>query len=220
MRNKYLKRADVRRITGHLLRGAEIPDLKVEEMVNASDLFVRILTDVRHQRQAARSFEKVHATSFKWHHGFASASAVSALLVVAVGAWALVNLRSDTDIANIPEVGPSFVKPALLEDISNSSGIPVVAAINRKPQKVISKKATKPVIVQTTSEDEPFQRIALTGDSPQFTESDRIIRVELPRTSLFAMGVNVAVENEGDRVKAELLLSQDGIMKGVRLARF
>lgn len=220
MRNKYLKRADVRRISDHLLSGAEIQDPKIEEMVNASELFTRILTDVRHHRLTNRSSERVHNTSFRWRRGFALASAVSALLVVAFGAWTFINLRTGAEIANIPEVSPSFRTPARFEDIGNSSSIPVVDVVTRKPKKVVSKRPAKPVTVQGTSENGPFQRIALTGDSPQFSESDRIVRVELPRSSLFAMGINVAVENEGDIIKAELLLSPDGIMKGVRLARF
>jgi hypothetical protein len=43
--------------------------------------------------------------------------------------------------------------------------------------------------------------------------------VDLPRSSLAAMGVVLPVENGPDTVKADLLISSDGVTRGVRFVK-
>ena len=47
----------------------------------------------------------------------------------------------------------------------------------------------------------------------------RIIRVELPRSSLLAMGLGSHAENESEKVKADLLIGADGVTRAVRFAK-
>jgi hypothetical protein len=47
----------------------------------------------------------------------------------------------------------------------------------------------------------------------------RIIRVDVARSSLFAMGMNVPLENESPVVKADLLVGPDGITRGIRVVK-
>jgi hypothetical protein len=44
-----------------------------------------------------------------------------------------------------------------------------------------------------------------------------VIRVDVPRSTLFAMGFPVSLENESPTVKADLLIGPDGATRAVRL---
>jgi hypothetical protein len=50
-------------------------------------------------------------------------------------------------------------------------------------------------------------------------ETAMVVRVQLPVSSLELMGVPVSEESEDTSVQAELLLGQDGLARGVRLAQ-
>jgi hypothetical protein len=63
-----------------------------------------------------------------------------------------------------------------------------------------------------------FQPVTYTGD-PSDIAGGRIVRVELSRQALFAMGVNIPLENGVDNVKADLLIGPDGVTRAVRLAK-
>ena len=63
-----------------------------------------------------------------------------------------------------------------------------------------------------------FHPIAFTGDASDIV-GGRVVRVELSRQSLFAMGVNIPLENGVENVKADLLIGPDGVTRAVRLAR-
>ena len=63
-----------------------------------------------------------------------------------------------------------------------------------------------------------FYPIAFTGD-PNDIAGGRVVRVELSRQALFAMGANIPLENGIENVKADLLIGPDGVTRAVRLAR-
>jgi hypothetical protein len=67
-----------------------------------------------------------------------------------------------------------------------------------------------------TEEFGEFQALTFAYDS-EADENGQIVRVELPRSSLLAMGIDMQVENESVKIKAELLIGEDGIMKAVRV---
>ena len=47
----------------------------------------------------------------------------------------------------------------------------------------------------------------------------RIIRVDMQRSSLFALGVNVPLENGPDAIKADLLIGPDGMTRAIRVVQ-
>jgi hypothetical protein len=50
-------------------------------------------------------------------------------------------------------------------------------------------------------------------------EEGHLVRVELPRSALASFGLPVNVEATGDRVKADVLMGQDGIARAIRFVR-
>lgn len=50
-------------------------------------------------------------------------------------------------------------------------------------------------------------------------DSGHVVRVELPRSALVSMGLPMNIERAGERVKADVLLGDDGIARAIRFVR-
>ena len=69
-------------------------------------------------------------------------------------------------------------------------------------------------------QDRPqFYPINYTGDPGEITSGSHIVRVDMPRRSLFALGVNVPIENDSETVKADLLVGADGVTRAIRVLK-
>jgi hypothetical protein len=67
-------------------------------------------------------------------------------------------------------------------------------------------------------EPEPvFHPIGLAERAEDAAIDGRVVRVEMPRSALFALGVDLPLENGTRAVKADLLVGADGIPRGIRL---
>ncbi len=64
-----------------------------------------------------------------------------------------------------------------------------------------------------------FYALSYAGDPNETERGGRIVRVDVSRSTLFAMGVDVPLENETDTVKADLLIGSDGVTRAIRLVR-
>jgi hypothetical protein len=62
-----------------------------------------------------------------------------------------------------------------------------------------------------------FYAVSYAGDPHETERGGRIVRVDIPRSTLFAMGINVPLENESATVKADLLVGSDGVTRGIRV---
>jgi hypothetical protein len=62
-----------------------------------------------------------------------------------------------------------------------------------------------------------FYAVTFAGSPGEAGEDLRIIRADLPRSSLFALGVNLPVENETTKIKTDLLVGADGVVRAIRL---
>ena len=63
-----------------------------------------------------------------------------------------------------------------------------------------------------------FLPVAYTSETLDTSGGGHIIRVDLKRSSLFALGVNLPLENNDDEmVQADLLIGKDGVTRGVRV---
>ncbi len=62
-----------------------------------------------------------------------------------------------------------------------------------------------------------FVAVTYMGDGGESARGGRVVRVDVPRSTLFAMGFDVSLENESPTVKADLLIGPDGVTRAVRL---
>jgi hypothetical protein len=64
-----------------------------------------------------------------------------------------------------------------------------------------------------------FYALSYAGDPSETERGGRIVRVDIPRSTLFAMGVDVPLENESETVKADLLIGNDGVTRAIRVVK-
>lgn len=64
-----------------------------------------------------------------------------------------------------------------------------------------------------------FYALSYAGDPNETQRGGRIVRVDVPRSTLFAMGVDVPLENESDTVKTDLLIGNDGVTRAIRVVK-
>lgn len=82
----------------------------------------------------------------------------------------------------------------------------------------IKRRAAQPRSVPTAIDDsDDFYPVSYTGDPKELALGGRVVRVELSRASLFAMGVNLPLENDSAAIKTDLLIGSDGFTRGMRL---
>jgi hypothetical protein len=62
-----------------------------------------------------------------------------------------------------------------------------------------------------------FYALADLHPSEEATRNGRIIRVELPRASLVALGVNLPLDSDKQMIKTDLLVGPDGVPRAIRL---
>jgi hypothetical protein len=106
---------------------------------------------------------------------------------------------------SLPALRPP-VEPTQITAERASHRVPVVRAPRPK----------QPVVEQARFVDD-FYAVSYAGDPHETERGGRIVRVDIPRSTLFAMGINVPLENESATVKADLLVGSDGVTRGIRV---
>lgn len=61
-----------------------------------------------------------------------------------------------------------------------------------------------------------FYALAFAENSGENGEELRVVRTELSRSSLFALGVNLPIENDSEKIKTDLLVGTDGVARAIR----
>ncbi len=225
-----------------LLELSRIPHSELERIISAPHLFSAIKNRVRAE-------EAKPAAGFDWRAVFLflaqpnAAAAFAALLIAvfAFGGFYLYSRQagvatniSQPKMAKKPEQvaltsspgdsGPS--RPTI--DVANATNAETPAqpgvAIYRPAYKAepstarvsYRKKAREAAHYESDGE---FYPLTFTGGSNEIAPGAQIVRVELPRSSLFSMGVDLADDNRTGTVKADLLISSDGVARGFRLVK-
>ena len=83
---------------------------------------------------------------------------------------------------------------------------------------LVESRAPQKHRTETIEEVSEFYPITYT-DNQDSNDGGQLVRVELPRSSIAAMGIDPPVENESPKVKTDLLIGSDGVMKAVRFVK-
>lgn len=87
-------------------------------------------------------------------------------------------------------------------------------------------KAEKAILLRTEPVSRPrriaepdtrFLPVSYTGDPDEMSGGGQVVRVEMKRSSLFALGVNIPLENDDTVIKADLLIGRDGVTRAIRV---
>jgi len=153
--------------------------------------------------------------------GFASVTIVAAIAV----AYFVLKPKS-ADVARQPKVDTpqtsktvhfdkpdQVVEPKLPREMTS----PRVERIESRPSgHIVRRKQTD---VEQIRYEGDFYALSYAGDPNETERGGRIVRMDVPRSTLFAMGVDVPLENESETVKADLLIGSDGVTRAIRVVK-
>lgn len=110
----------------------------------------------------------------------------------------------------LPDEPQPYSEP---KDSPARAAVPIKAAvpIDRIPRPRRERPARVP------QAEVAFQPIGLAERAEDAAIDGRVVRVDVPRATLFAMGVDLPLENGTRSVKADLLLGPDGSPRAIRL---
>jgi hypothetical protein len=203
-----------------LLAASKMPTDDIERIVGEPYLFSSIKARIEREKAGdKRNFGR----QWKWRPVMAAYSALALLIAGAIG----VSLREK----NVKTVTDDYKVSAVPDRAIPSKPITVTPPINNltadetKNAPLVQKASLRNRVKsehhrQAKSEEAgEFYPLTYTDDSDTSDDAGQIVRVELPRSSLLAMGVDVPADNNTDRVKTDLLIGSDGVMKAVRLVK-
>ena len=234
MRNTRSDNKKLENIGRGLLAAGALGETEIEKIAGREDLFSGVLAKVRSApvRPAAETFSLAR---FVRRHQLGVGGALAAVLCVGVLSLYLqvqpgeVSLRSvpapalkqETEWSEAPaqqiteEIAPTRVQDRAIEDPAATAEPAPERAVYRQP------RPSAPVRPQRASMSEPeepeFYPVTYTGDNGELARGGRVIRVDVSRATLFAMGINVPLENESPTVKADLIVGPDGVTRAIRL---
>jgi hypothetical protein len=159
----------------------------------------------------------------RYAHAFGGV-AVFLIAVIAAAAFLLPKTANNTTRqVKVPDAVPDVVRPvgppegtAIIRSTGRTFDPEVrveKAVVRYTPKKVI--KNTQPPVSQEP--EGAFYAISTAFDLEETAVGGRIIRVDVPRSSLFALGVNIPLENGPEIVKADLLVGSDGVTRAIRI---
>jgi hypothetical protein len=151
----------------------------------------------------------------------------ASIVVVTAVAFGLVIFRSKpiysvsdpTPVTPRNPVTKSFAQPDKVteSDFARNSSPVRAERISSRPEAKFTRP--KQSAAQRVRYDGDFYALSYAGDPNETERGGRIVRVDIPRSTLFAMGVDVPLENETETVKADLLIGSDGVTRAIRVVK-
>jgi hypothetical protein len=215
-----------------LLRSAALRDDEIEAIAAQGELFA----NVRARIIADSVIRKSTPFRFALVHKMVIASAAAAVIVVSMFAAVFTSdKRKPTSVVKVP----AAAQPAAVEKVEPGSSDVVVASTASEKQPFVPVNPsqsrshyeraieyrplpeTKRVVQARFNPDQEspgeFYALADLHPSEEATRNGRIIRVELPRASLVALGVNLPLDSDKQMIKTDLLVGPDGVPRAIRL---
>ncbi|MFL6466721.1 MAG: hypothetical protein ACJ72Z_02045 [Pyrinomonadaceae bacterium] len=224
MSKRNLQPSDLDRLGKTLIANDAMSEAEIENIVNAPFLYSgvrsRILSD------AATAGPRFGLARY---FVFAGSSLAVVFSILATISFFRIEQRqvSNVEPPKVVEIKSSHVPDSIAESSQKPLPIdPLIDRVNSKRRvsqqaQSISYRKEEGRMPQMQKAQQPaleFYPVSYTGD-PNDTAGGRVVRVEMSRASLFAMGINIPIENGAEVIKADLLIGPDGVTRAVRLAK-
>jgi len=227
MQKRRLNNRELDAIGAKLFGAAKLSGSEIDRIASAPELFDGVRSRIANSRRAARPAGFV----FRNRILFGSAGAA-----ICIAAFLTTLLQQNSGSAvlenslNTPVERPDAARPELTPQVrfvkGFTQGRAEILPESPEPPKVqyaIRNESPRPdprveraSFTRPESENE-FVAVTYTGDGGESARGGRVIRVDVPRSTLFAMGFDVSLENASPTVKADLLIGPDGVTRAIRL---
>ncbi len=231
MNKRNLQNSELDAIGRKLIERSSLPSAEIEKIISNPDLFSLVNARIAAQGKTpvATVFPGSTLLLFLRRNAVAFAGVV-AMVAAALAAMSLLRTEKDGIAANAVQ-HPAAVTPVAARPDNLP---PQVVGRNLNPgraqdrdlryEKAIVRQAPnadnrKPRKAANIEPDADFYAISYAGDPEETSAGGRIIRVDLKRSSLLAMGVRLSLENDDEVVKADLLVGSDGVTRAIRVIK-
>jgi hypothetical protein len=204
-----------------LVKSPAVRPEDLEKIVSDPSLFDSIRLRISQEKRPEASAQR---RTYTPRIRFAFAGAV---VVVAALAFVFAALRGEKPtiaVRRIP-VPATQAKPTQFAE-PDTIGAPLPDPVREIAPQKASVSTPSPRISRPSSKavadvhyEGDFYALSYAGDPHETDRGGRIIRVDIPRSTLFAMGVNIPLENEAEMVKTDLLVGTDGVTRAIRVVR-
>lgn len=224
------KKSNADELAKRLFEAAALREADIDRVADTDDLFGGVLARIKtieSEKPEPREGMLVLISRYR----AALASGAAALLVVSAFGFFLQQKSANgsstvaTNSAVMPNAAPSVSTPQVEFVKGFTQGSADIYEVEEEvpaPQRAVLRQAMpeRGIVPQRASMREAdnqgdFYPVTYVGDG-ETARGGRVVRVDLPRSSLFAMGVNVPLENESPTVKADLLIGPDGVTRAIR----
>ncbi len=221
----------IRRLEHRILRANRVSAEELREIVAAPQLFGKINARIKLARDAeAAARRKLPAWS--WRKIGLAFGAAAIFPAAALGVFFFP--RVDFSVSYLTEAVAAPESDRRPAPLINESAEPEDAAVENRavakktaPKNKSAKPARRaaslnPARKARPEESEPeqaFSPLAFAENLEEAEEAGQVIRVELSRSSLLALGVNPPGDDESLKVKTDLLIGADGVARGIRFVK-
>ena len=232
MRNTRLDNKKLENIGRGLFAAGALGESEIDNIAGREYLFSGVLARVK-SAPVLPEPKGFSFARFVRRHELGLGGALAAVLCVGIFGLYLQVQPGEVSLRSVPapavqQETARFESPAAVEDIAptrvqdRAIEEPAVAS-QPAPERAVYKQSrpstpARPQRASTNDNDGPeFYPVTYTGDNGELARGGRVIRVDVSRATLFAMGINVPLENDSPTVKADLIVGPDGVTRAIRL---
>lgn len=217
MKRAKLTNKDLDSLGRLVVRSGAADESEIEKIISNPRLYEGVLSRI----VAGVESSEVPARSM-WKPILISAMV---LFVVAVSTVGYVRW-SNNAVASVPRALPViYTVDEAKEPFKVTQPIGEPESDEPKPVRAVLTKTEKAAEIRSRphrrkpvqSREADFHAIGFTANAEDAVLDGRVVRVEMPRSALFALGVDLPLENGTKAVKADLLVGSDGTPRGIRL---
>lgn len=165
--------------------------------------------------------------SRRWLYA-AAGIAAAAIIVIAISLMISRNPAPATNRAQEAVVDPAEKRDDKVSPAATSPGSQRrLAEVSKHIGGRVGASNQRHKTMETSSDSQPQVETEIATDfiplvnreSMRELDSGQLVRVELPRSALMSFGLPVSMEHANDRVKADVVVGQDGLARAIRFVR-
>jgi hypothetical protein len=243
MNKRNLQNEELDRLGRKLLDATRARTEEIEQIVGSPMLFDAVKSRIENQRRE-RNSKNVFAGWAIFQIWYGQTVAAAVLFLFIAGVIGLIGIskfdqQQPFEQALVPEIQPEIKRfeisrpPApVLKDspVIVKTSYSESASLKTEKQKVFTDKTLKAQksLIRKPNRQPRFQpkqneslgefyALTFAGNPGEAGQEMQIVRAELSRSSLFALGVNLPIENESPKIKTDLLVGADGVARAIRI---
>lgn len=223
MQKRNLNKKTFDQIGRKLFESSAIPSHQVDRIVSNLHLFDMVQARIAADTASQLNTQPTRSIFLYLRQNVFIFATVVVLIVSAFGAVILFRQEKDLRAVTINEVKiPDAVPDAARPEVPPQPFVGKLSAgraskANFRVENAAAIKLRPKIKREITAREVNFYPVGYTGDPDETSVGGRIIRVDMDRSSLFALGVNLPLENEDETVKTDLLVGSDGVTRALRI---